>query len=112
MKDCITKDFKLYGANEKINKDRPESRIRRYVAQQSEVQDTLMSVYHLSPEVAEHLSHFYGYRAYQVAEIAKKENDQSLHPFFHIFRLRFRFVFVMNTLFDYLIWFCVVYVLE
>ena len=43
-----------------MNKERPESRIRRYVEQQNEIQDTLESVYHFSPEISEHLSHFYG----------------------------------------------------
>ena len=63
-----------------MNKERPESRIRRYVEQQNEIQDTLESVYQFSPEISEHLSHFYGYRAYQVAEIATKENEHKLHP--------------------------------
>ena len=77
---CHTKDFKYYGANERIAEKEKASRIRTYVSQQMDVQDTLQSCFSLPPEVAEHLSSFYGYRSYEVASIITKENDKRIHP--------------------------------
>ena len=79
MRDCRTKDFKYVGANEKVNKPAPSPKIRNYVQQQFEVQKELEDVFHLPSDVAEHLSHFYGYRAYEIAMIAQRENDKRLH---------------------------------
>ena len=80
MASCRTKDFKYYGANERVEREEQTSRIRSYGTQQLDVQDTLQTTFHLPPEVAEHLASFYGYRAYEVASIACKENDQRIHP--------------------------------
>ena len=80
MAPCQTKHYRYYGANEKENKGRPEPKVRRYMEQPIEVQKELEDVYHLPPEVAEHLSLYYGYRAFQVAELATNGYENRLHP--------------------------------
>lgn len=79
MKDCLTKDYKFVGANEKVNKQGPAPKIRKYMEQSMDVQKELQDSFSIPSDIAEHLSTFYGYRAYQVALIAKKENDKRLH---------------------------------
>ena len=58
MKDCKTKNFKYFGANEKVNKLPPAPKIRRYMQQQIEVQKELEETFRFAPDIAEHLSHF------------------------------------------------------
>lgn len=79
MKPCRTKNFPYYGANEKINKQGPAPPLRRYMQQQIEVQHELEESYRLPSDIAEHLSHFYGYRAYEIAEMALKGEMKRLH---------------------------------
>ena len=63
-----------------MEKEIPAPRIRKYMEQQIEVKKELEEQFKLTPDVAEHLSCYYGYRAYQIVEIVEKENNKRLHP--------------------------------
>lgn len=43
------------------------------------MQSELETYYQMPSDIAEHLSHFYGYRAFEVAELAKKRGAARLH---------------------------------
>ncbi|KAK8803407.1 hypothetical protein WA158_001101 [Blastocystis sp. Blastoise] len=60
---CSTKDSLLTGANEKKQQLIP-----------SEISTTLRDTYSFPRDIADHLAHSYGYRAYQIADLAKTEN--------------------------------------
>lgn len=76
---CRTKNYPYYGANERAEKAGATPPIRRYMQQQVEVQHDLEETYRLPSDIAEHLSHFYGYRAFQIAEMTLNEEMVRLH---------------------------------
>lgn len=76
---CRTKNFKYVGANELVGPQEHNPKRARYFEQQVDVQRDLEEFYKMPSDVAEHLSHFYGYRAFEVAELAKKRGTARLH---------------------------------
>ena len=76
---CRTKKYPYFGANERVQKEGAAPPIRRYMQQQVEVQHDLEETYRLPSDIAEHLSHFYGYRAFQIAEMSLNEELKRLH---------------------------------
>lgn len=76
---CRTKNFKYVGANELVGPQEHNPKRARYFEQQVDVQRDLEEFYQMPSDVAEHLSHFYGYRAFEVAELAKKRGPARLH---------------------------------
>lgn len=76
---CRTKNFKYVGANELVGPQEHGSKRARYFEQQIDVQRDLEEFFQMPTDIAEHLSHFYGYRAFEVAELAKKRGTARLH---------------------------------